>query len=74
MKDRNALIAQGWKELGKEGQQKFVDQAKELLEKFKKENPEYYEAHMKRSYARRKATDEKKRLEKKRMLKRNKGN
>ena len=63
MKERNRLIATGWKELGKEGQQKYIDEAKILYEKFIKENPEYYAVHLKRSLAKRKATMDERKLE-----------
>ena len=64
MKERNKLIATGWKELGKEGQQKYIDEAKMLYEKFVKENPEYYAVHLKRSLAKRRATIDESNLEK----------
>ena len=63
MKERNKLIATGWKELGKEGQQKYIDEAKMLYEKFVKENPEYYAVHLKRSLAKRRATIDEHNLE-----------
>ncbi|KAG2220052.1 hypothetical protein INT45_012228 [Circinella minor] len=56
MNERNRIIASGWKRLGKEGQQKYVDKAKILLDNFIKENPEYYAIHCKRSLAKRRAT------------------
>ena len=63
MKERNKLVATGWKELGKEGQQKYHDEAKILYETFVKENPEYYAVHLKRSLAKRRATIDERKLE-----------